>query len=92
MLIFVTAVGVVLVASFLCSIFESVLLSLTRSQVELLGRRHEAAARLMTSFKQNIDVNRRTRTVTVTATGQKLSDVLPLVGVMPALGGFVLMS
>ena len=35
MLIFVTAITVALVVSFLCSIFESVLLSLTRPQVEL---------------------------------------------------------
>lgn len=56
MLIFLTAVGVVLVVSFLCSIFESVLLSLTRPQIEVLGRRHERAARLLAGFKENMDV------------------------------------
>ena len=56
MLIFLTAVGVVLVVSFLCSIFESVLLSLTRPQIEVLGRDHGRAARLLTRFKENMDV------------------------------------
>jgi len=56
MLIFLSAVAVVLVVSFLCSIFESVLLSLTRPQIEVLGRRHERAARLLAGFKENMDV------------------------------------
>ncbi len=56
MLLFVTAVGVVLVVSFLCSIFESVLLSLTRPQIEVLGRRHERAGQLLSQFKDNMDV------------------------------------
>ena len=56
MLIFITAVGVVLVASFLCSIFESVLLSLTRPQIEMTASRHAHAGRLLAGFKDNIDV------------------------------------
>ena len=56
MLIFLTAVGVVLVVSFLCSIFESVLLSVTRPQIEVLGRRHARAASLLAGFKENMDV------------------------------------
>ena len=56
MLIFLSAVGVVLVVSFLCSIFESVLLSLTRPQIEVLGRVHGRAARLLAGFKENMDV------------------------------------
>lgn len=56
MLIFLTAVGIVLVVSFLCSIFESVLLSVTRPQIEVLGRRHAHAARLLSGFKENMDV------------------------------------
>ena len=56
MLIFLTAVGVVLVVSFLCSIFESVLLSLTRPQIEVLGREHARAASLLADFKENMDV------------------------------------
>ncbi len=56
MLIFLSAVAVVLIVSFLCSIFESVLLSVTRPQIEVLGRRHERAARLLSGFKENMDV------------------------------------
>ncbi len=56
MLLFVTAVGVVLVVSFLCSIFESVLLSLTRPQIEVLAQRHSRAGALLSGFKDNIDV------------------------------------
>jgi CBS domain containing-hemolysin-like protein len=56
MLIFLSAVAVVLIVSFLCSIFESVLLSLTRPQIEVLGRRHGRAARLLSGFKENMDV------------------------------------
>jgi CBS domain containing-hemolysin-like protein len=56
MLIFLLAVGVVLVVSFLCSIFESVLLSLTRAQVEMTRRGHARAGRLLVRFKENMDV------------------------------------
>ena len=56
MLLFATAVGVVLIVSFLCSIFESVLLSLSRPQIEVLGQREERAGRLMSRFKENMDV------------------------------------
>jgi CBS domain containing-hemolysin-like protein len=56
MLVFLTAVGIVLVISFLCSIFESVLLSLTRPQIEVLGRDHGRAARLLAGFKEDMDV------------------------------------
>ena len=56
MLLFVTAVGVVLIVSFLCSIFESVLLSVTRPQVELLARDGRRAGTLLADFKANMDV------------------------------------
>jgi CBS domain containing-hemolysin-like protein len=56
MFIFVTAVAVVLLVSFLCSIFESVLLSLTRPQIEILSREGSAAARLLAGFKDNMDI------------------------------------
>ncbi len=56
MFLFVTAVSVVLVISFLCSIFESVLLSLTRSQIAMVGQRRQRAARLLSGFKENMDV------------------------------------
>jgi len=56
MLLFVTAVAIVLVVSFLCSIFESVLLSLTRPQIEVMQQKNPRAARLLAGFKQNMDV------------------------------------
>jgi len=56
MLVFVTAVSVVLVVSFLCSIFESVLLSINHAQIEVLTQRHAVAGRLLSGFKRNIDV------------------------------------
>ncbi len=56
MLLFVTAVAVVLVVSFLCSIFESVLLSVTRPQIEVLAGRHPRAGSLLSGFKENMDV------------------------------------
>jgi len=56
MYIFVTAVTVALVVSFLCSIFESVLLSIRPAQVELLVNAGRRSGRLLKSFKQRIDV------------------------------------
>ena len=56
MLLFITAVSVVLVVSFMCSIFESVLLSLTRPQIEVLLQREKRAGQLMSRFKENMDV------------------------------------
>ncbi len=56
MLIFVTAITVALVVSFLCSIFESVLLSLTRPQVELMVSRKKPGGRLLAAFKNNMDI------------------------------------
>lgn len=56
MLILAISVGVVLVVSFLCSIFESVLLSVTRPQIELLTRDGRRAGPLLTNFKDNMDV------------------------------------
>lgn len=56
MLIFVTAITVALVVSFMCSIFESVLLSLTRPQVELMVSRKKPGGRLLAAFKENMDI------------------------------------
>jgi CBS domain containing-hemolysin-like protein len=56
MLIFVTAVCVALVVSFICSMCEAVLLSISHAQVESLKKRHSVAGRLMAGFKRNIDV------------------------------------
>ncbi len=56
MLLFTIAVSVVLIVSFACSIFESVLLSLSRGQIEVLSRKHAMSGRLLTEFKNNMDV------------------------------------
>ena len=56
MYIFVTAVTVALVVSFLCSIFESVLLSIRPAQVELLVSAGRRSGRLLKGFKERIDV------------------------------------
>jgi len=83
MLIFLSAVAVVLIVSFLCSIFESVLLSVTRPQIEVLGRRHARAASLLASFKENMDVpiaaililNTAAHTIGAAVAGASYSDV-----------------
>jgi CBS domain containing-hemolysin-like protein len=56
MFTFVVAVSTALVVSFLCSIFESVLLSIGPAQVESLVVRGRHAGRLLRDFKRNIDV------------------------------------
>jgi len=56
MAIFITAVAVVLIVSFLCSIYESVLLSITRPQIEGLVSKGRRAGTLLAQFKDNIDV------------------------------------
>lgn len=56
MIIFTTAVAVVLTVSFICSFCESVLLSLGPAQTEALVQRHGRAGKLMADFKRNIDV------------------------------------
>jgi len=56
MFILVTAVTVALVVSFLCSIFESVLLSIRPAQVEVLVNSGHRSGRLLKSFKEKIDV------------------------------------
>ncbi len=56
MLLFISAVSIVLIISFLCSIFESVLLSLTRPQIEVLVQTDRRAGDLLSRFKDNMDV------------------------------------
>ena len=56
MLVFVTAVSVALVVSFVCSIFESVLLSINHAQVESLAREGKRSGMLLREFKRRIDV------------------------------------
>ncbi len=83
MLLFVTAVSVVLVVSFLCSIFESVLLSLTRPQIEVLKQKGRSAGRLLSRFKENMDVpiaaililNTAAHTVGAAVAGASYQDV-----------------
>lgn len=54
--VFATAVGVALIVSFMCSIFESVLLSLSHAQVELLASRGKTSGRILKAFKERIDI------------------------------------
>lgn len=83
MVLFVTAVAVVLVVSFTCSIFESVLLSLSRPQVEITKRRHPRAGRMLSRFKENMDVpiaaililNTAAHTVGAAVAGASYTDV-----------------
>ena len=56
MTVFVTAVGVALVVSFMCSIFESVLLSINHAQVELLAKKGKPSGRILKAFKERIDI------------------------------------
>jgi len=83
MLILVTAVAIVLIVSFLCSIFESVLLSITRPQVELLVRKGRRAGVLLTNFKEHMDVpiaaililNTAAHTIGAAVAGASYADV-----------------
>ena len=56
MLVFISAVTVALVVSFTCSIFESVLLSIGRAQVEAMARDGKRAGVLLRDFKRRIDI------------------------------------
>jgi CBS domain containing-hemolysin-like protein len=83
MSIFVIAVTVALVVSFLCSIFESVLLSIRPAQVELLVSTGRRSGHLLKGFKQRIDVpiaailivNTIAHTVGATVAGASYVDV-----------------
>lgn len=55
MLLLIAAVSVVLIASFLCSIAESVLLSLPRPAIEAMIRKGKRAGQLLARFKDDID-------------------------------------
>ncbi len=56
MQVFVIAVTVALVVSFLCSIFESVLLSINHAQVEMLAKEGKPSGRILKGFKERIDI------------------------------------
>lgn len=53
---FIAAVLIALIVSFLCSIFESVLLSVGNAQIEVLTASGRRSGRLLRDFKQRIDV------------------------------------
>src|SRR6056297_469171 len=83
MLVFVAAVSVALVFSFLCSIFESVLLSVRYSRVEELAQSGKRSGRLLRRFKRDIDtpiaailiVNTVAHTVGASVAGASYSNV-----------------
>lgn len=56
MFVFVAAVSTALIVSFLCSIFESVLLTLGHAQIEALEQKGSRAGRILKRFKREIDV------------------------------------
>ena len=56
MQVFVIAVSVALVVSFMCSIFESVLLSMSHARVEVLAERGRKSGRILKAFKERIDI------------------------------------
>ena len=56
MLTFAAAVSLALIGSFLCSIMESVLLSIGAADVEALVRNDKRSGRLLKGFKRRIDV------------------------------------
>jgi len=56
MQVFIAAVSVALIVSFLCSIFESVLLSINHAQVESLTRQGKRSGQLLKDFKGRIDI------------------------------------
>jgi len=83
MLILVTAVTVALVVSFLCSIFESVLLSIRPAQIERLVSAGSRSGQLLKDFKKKIDVpiaailivNTIAHTIGATVAGASYVDV-----------------
>lgn len=56
MQVFIIAVTLALVVSFLCSIFESVLLSISHAQVEMLASKGKRSGKILKAFKERIDI------------------------------------
>lgn len=56
MQVFIVAVTLALVVSFICSIFESVLLSISHAQVEVLVSKGKTSGRILKAFKERIDI------------------------------------
>ena len=83
MLVFVVAVSVALVVSFLCSIFESVLLSTSPARVEALVSRGRKSGQILKDFRKRIDVpiaailivNTIAHTIGATVAGASYTDV-----------------
>ena len=83
MQVFVVAVSVALVVSFMCSIFESVLLSLSHVQVEVLASKGTRSGRILKAFKERIDIpisailitNTAAHTIGTAVAGASYSDV-----------------
>ncbi len=83
MQVFVVAVSVALVVSFMCSIFESVLLSLNHAQVEVLARKGTPSGRILKAFKERIDIpisailitNTAAHTIGTAVAGASYADV-----------------
>ena len=83
MQVFVVAVSVALVVSFMCSIFESVLLSLSHAQVEVLASKGTRSGRILKAFKERIDIpisailitNTAAHTIGTAVAGASYSDV-----------------
>lgn len=83
MLILVIAVTTALVVSFLCSIFESVLLSVSPARIEALAGSGRHAGKILRDFKRHIDVpiaailivNTIAHTIGATVAGASYVDV-----------------
>jgi CBS domain containing-hemolysin-like protein len=84
MIVFLLAVATALVVSFLCSIFESVLLSVGYAQVEALNKSGSRAGRILERFKREMDVpiaaililNTIAHTVGASVAGATYGDVM----------------
>lgn len=83
MQVFVVAVSVALVVSFMCSIFESVLLSLSHARVELLASQGRKSGKILKAFKERIDIpisailitNTAAHTIGTAVAGASYADV-----------------
>lgn len=83
MTLFVLAVTTALVVSFVCSIFESVLLSVGHARVEELSREGKRAGAILDGFRRSMDapiaailvLNTFAHTVGASVAGAKYSDV-----------------
>ena len=83
MQVFVVAVSLALVVSFMCSIFESVLLSLNHARVELLASQGRKSGKILKAFKERIDIpisailitNTAAHTIGTAVAGASYADV-----------------